>query len=108
KRLEVADRVLMLGYLSEARAWSVIRSSAIVANPSYTEGLPTSVLEAALLGKAVLASDVGGTAEVVTDGEGALLFKPRDVDGIRSRLERLVEDPELRERLGAGARAGAA
>jgi glycosyltransferase involved in cell wall biosynthesis len=107
ERLEVADRVLMLGYLSEARAWSVISSSAIVANPSYTEGLPTSVLEAALLGKAVLASDVGGTPEIVTDGDGALLFKPRDVDGICSRLERLVDDPDLRERLGAGARAGA-
>lgn len=106
RRLGVADRVRMLGYLSEDRAWSVIRSSDIVANPSYTEGLPTSVLEAALMGKAVLASDVGGTREIVTDGEGALLFEPRDLEALYSHLARLVADSGLRERLGATARAG--
>jgi glycosyltransferase involved in cell wall biosynthesis len=105
--LGVADRVLMLGYLSEDRAWSVVRSSDIVANPSYTEGLPTSVLEAALLGKAVLASDVGGTREIVTDGEGGLLFAPRDLDGLHAALARLVGDADLRVRLGAMARSEA-
>jgi glycosyltransferase involved in cell wall biosynthesis len=104
--LGVADRVCMLGYLSEERAWSVIRSSDIVVNPSYTEGLPTSVLEAALMGKAVLASDVGGTSEIVSDGEGALLFPPRDVDALHAHLAHLVADPALRELLGATARAG--
>jgi glycosyltransferase involved in cell wall biosynthesis len=107
-RLGVADRVLMLGYVSEARAWGVIRSSDIVANPSYTEGLPTSVLEAALLGKAILASDAGGTPEIVTDGEAALLFSPRDLDGLHSGLSRLVSDAELRALLGAAARNEAA
>lgn len=106
--LGVADRVRMLGYLSEERAWSVIRSSDIVVNPSYTEGLPTSVLEAALMGKAVLASDVGGTREIVTDGEGALLFEPRDLHALHSHLSGLVADSDLRERLGATARAGTA
>ncbi|HEV7528626.1 MAG TPA: glycosyltransferase [Solirubrobacteraceae bacterium] len=106
--LGVAERVLMLGYLSEDRAWSVIRSSDIVANPSYTEGLPTSVLEAALLRKAVLASDVGGTPEIVTDGEGGLLFAPRDLDALHAALARLVDDAELRARLGAAARSEAA
>ncbi|HST34304.1 MAG TPA: glycosyltransferase family 4 protein [Solirubrobacteraceae bacterium] len=108
RRLGIADRVRMAGYLSEDRAWSVIRSSDIVVNPSYTEGLPTSVLEGALMGKAVLASDVGGTREIVTDGEGALLFEPRDLEALHSHLARLVADSGLRERLGATARAGTA
>lgn len=107
-RLGVAERVRMLGYLSEQRAWSVIRSSDIVVNPSYTEGLPTSVLEAALMGKAVLASDVGGTREIVSDGEGALLFQARDVETLHAHLARLVADRDLRERLGTSARAGTA
>jgi glycosyltransferase involved in cell wall biosynthesis len=106
--LGVADRVRMLGYLSEERAWSVICSSDIVVNPSYTEGLPTSVLEAALMGKAVVASDVGGTREIVSDGEGALLFQARDVEALQAHLARLVADRHLRERLGATARAEAA
>jgi glycosyltransferase involved in cell wall biosynthesis len=108
ERLGVSDRVLFLGQLPEEQAWRVIRAADVVVNPSYTEGLPTSVLEAALMGRAVLATDVGGTPEIVTDGQGALLVKPRDIDGLRTGLERLLADPGLRERLGQGARAEAA
>jgi glycosyltransferase involved in cell wall biosynthesis len=107
RRLQISERVLFLGYLSEEEAWSVMRASDVIVNPSYTEGLPTSVLEAALMGKAVLATDVGGTPEIVTDGLGALLLRPRDVNGLRERLERLVADPHLRERLGSAAQAEA-
>ena len=64
----IAEQVHFLGYLPEARAWAVMRASDVLVNPSYTEGLPTSVLEAAVIGKAVLATDVGGTREIVTDG----------------------------------------
>jgi glycosyltransferase involved in cell wall biosynthesis len=108
ERLGISEHVLFLGYLPEERAWSVIRASDVVVNPSYTEGLPTSVLEAALMGKAVLATDVGGTSEIVTDGHGGLLLEPHDIDGLRSRLEQLLADPDLRERLASAARAEAA
>jgi glycosyltransferase involved in cell wall biosynthesis len=103
--LGISERVSFLGYRPEDEAWRVIRASDIVVNPSYTEGLPTSVLEAALMGKAVLATDVGGTTEIVTGGRGGLLVKPRDVDGLTSGMERLLEDPDLRQRLGSAARA---
>jgi glycosyltransferase involved in cell wall biosynthesis len=108
RSLGIRDRVLFLGYLPEEQAWEVIRASDIVVNPSYTEGLPTSVLEAALMGKAVLATDVGGTPEIVTDGRGGLLLGAHDIDGLHERLERLLADPEERARLGSGARAEAA
>jgi glycosyltransferase involved in cell wall biosynthesis len=102
--LGVADRVAFLGYLAEDRAWSVIQACDILVNPSYTEGLPTSVLEAALMAKAVLATDVGGTSEIVTDGAGAFLVAPRHVEVLRSRLEQLLADPALRRRMGENAR----
>jgi len=108
ERLGISEKVLFRGYLPEERAWRVIRASDVVVNPSYTEGLPTSVLEAALMGKAVLATDVGGTSEIVTDGRGGLLFEPHDIEGLRSRLEQLLADPDLRERLGSAARSEAA
>jgi glycosyltransferase involved in cell wall biosynthesis len=104
KDLGISGDVLFVGYLPEAQAWRAIRASDVVVNPSYTEGLPTSVLEAALMGKAVLATDVGGTSEIVTDGRGGLLLRAHDVDGLRSRLTQLLEDPQLRARLGAAAR----
>jgi glycosyltransferase involved in cell wall biosynthesis len=105
--LGLEESVRFLGYLTEERAWAVTRASDVVVNPSYTEGLPTSVLEAALLGRAVLATDVGGTPEIVTDGESGLLFKARDLDALRMGLERLLADAELRERMGRAARASA-
>jgi glycosyltransferase involved in cell wall biosynthesis len=105
--LAISDRVLFLGYLPERQAWGVIKAADIVVNPSYTEGLPTSVLEAALMGKAVVASDVGGTPEVIADGKGGLLYGARDVAGLQSRLARLICDADLRTRLGVAARADA-
>lgn len=106
-RLGISERVLSLGYRPELETWAVMRASDVIVNPSYTEGLPTSVLEAALMGKAVLASDVGGTPEIVTDGESGVLFDARDVAGLRAGLERLLADDELRARFGAAARAQA-
>ena len=108
ERLEITPRVRFLGYLPEERAWGVMRSSDIVVNPSYTEGLPTSVLEAALMGKAVLATDVGGTREIVANREGGLLVEPHDIDGLRSCLDQLLADADLRAGLGSVARADTA
>ncbi len=107
RRHRLRDRCIFLGYREEADALALIRASDLVVNPSYTEGLPTSVLEAALLGRAVLASDVGGTPEVVCDQESALLVPPGDIDALRAGLSVLLADSRLRARLGASARAQA-
>jgi glycosyltransferase involved in cell wall biosynthesis len=105
--LGISGQTRFLGGVPERRAREVIRASDVIVNPSYTEGLPTSVLEAALMGKAVLATDVGGTAEIVSNGDSALLVHPHDVPELRARLEQLIEDRVLRERLGAAARSEA-
>lgn len=107
RRSALGDRCVFLGYREETDALALIRASDIVVNPSYTEGLPTSVLEAALLGRAVLASDVGGTPEVVRDRESALLTPAGDIDALREGLSVLLTDSQLRARLGAHARAEA-
>lgn len=107
QRLGIASRCVFWGYREEPEALALVRASDIVVNPSYTEGLPTSVLEAALLARAILASDVGGTPEVVEDGEGAVLVRPGDIGELRRGLTTLLSDPALRERMGARARAEA-
>lgn len=104
QRLALTGRVVFRGYLNEAQALSAILASDVVVNPSYTEGLPTSVLEAAVLGRAVLATDVGGTAEIITDGYSGVLVAPRDVDSLAKELRRLIHQPELRQRLASAAR----
>lgn len=97
--------VTLTGYLPSHEAMEVVVTSDIVVNPSYTEGLPTVVIEAGLLGKAIVASDVGGTGEIVTNGVNGFLFKPADVESLVSKLEMLIGDPELRNRMGIAAKA---
>ncbi len=100
-------RCMFTGYQPEERALELIRASAVIVNPSYTEGLPTSILEAALLGRSIVASNVGGTPEVVSDGRSALLVPAADVAALRGALDALLADPALRARLGEAARAEA-
>jgi colanic acid/amylovoran biosynthesis glycosyltransferase len=98
------ERFHFTGYLPEDEALAWVRSADVVVNPSYTEGLPTTVLWAAALGRGVVATDVGGTSEVVTDETSGLLVAPRDVEWLRRAPGRLLNDPQLRARLGAAAR----
>jgi glycosyltransferase involved in cell wall biosynthesis len=98
------DRFAFTGYLPEDDALAWVMAADVVVNPSYTEGLPTTVLWAAALGRGIVATDVGGTGEIVTDGTSALLVAPRDVDRLHDALARLLGDDALRARLGATAR----
>jgi glycosyltransferase involved in cell wall biosynthesis len=54
-------------------------------------------------GRAIVASDLPSTAEVVTDGETALLYPPGDATALGGAIIRLRDDPALRERLGSAA-----
>ena len=72
--------------------------------PSYREGLPKSLLEAAACGRPLVATDVSGCREVVRDGATGLLVPPRDARALADALERLARDRDLRRRMGAAAR----
>jgi glycosyltransferase involved in cell wall biosynthesis len=99
------ERFIFTGYLPELDALGWVLASDVVVNPSYTEGLPSTVLWGAATGRAIVASTVGGTPEIVTDGVSALLHAPRDIDGLRRALEATIADPALRARLGEAAKA---
>jgi glycosyltransferase involved in cell wall biosynthesis len=71
---------------------------------SRDENLPIALLEAMAAALPVVATRVGGVAELVEDGVSGLLVRPDDVDGIATALEALASDEALRERV---ARAGA-
>jgi glycosyltransferase involved in cell wall biosynthesis len=72
--------------------------------PSYREGLPKSLLEAAAAGRPMVATDVPGCREICRDGETGLLVPARSVAPLAAALERLAADAALRARLGARAR----
>jgi len=72
--------------------------------PSYREGLPKSLLEAAACGRPIVATDVPGCREVCIEGETGLRVPARTVEPLAEALERLAVDPNLRRRFGENAR----
>lgn len=80
------------------------RDTAVAVLPSYREGLPKSLLEAAASGRPMIATDVPGCREVVRHGETGLLVPPRDPQALADALQKLAQDADLRRRYGAAAR----
>ena len=84
-----------------ARA-EALAAADVVVSCSRTEGMPGVLIEAGLSGRPAVATDVGGVAQIVRDGETGLLVRPGDVSGLTTALERALDE---RSRLGAAARA---
>ena len=76
----------------------------LVVLPSYREGLPKSLIEAAACGLPLITTDVPGCREVVTNEVDGLLIPPSDANALASAIARLQDDPELARRLAAKAR----
>lgn len=83
---------------------AVYAGAHVVCLPSYREGLPKALMEAAACGRPVVGTDVPGCREVVRHEETGLLVPARDAAALEAALRRLIEDKGLRERLGAGGR----
>jgi glycosyltransferase involved in cell wall biosynthesis len=98
----VADRFRLLGQRSDVPA--LLASSDAFVLPSTREGLPLSVLEAMAAGVPVVASDIPGTDEVITDEQNGLLFPAGDAGALARCLRRLLNDRELGVRVAAAAR----
>jgi glycosyltransferase involved in cell wall biosynthesis len=108
-RGQIADedwaRVHFLGRVPYDRFLSLIRVSRAHVYLTYPFVLSWSLLEAMSSGAAILASDTEPVREAIADGETGLLVDFFDRAGLIERLERLLDDPALRARLGAAARA---
>jgi glycosyltransferase involved in cell wall biosynthesis len=96
--LGVRDRVVFAGRRTDAA--EILGQVDVVALPSWTEGLPLVLLEGMARRRAVIATPVGGTPELVLNGETGLLVPPRDPGALADAVRRLLADPDLRARLG--------
>lgn len=98
----VADRVRFVGHRSDVP--ELLAACDLFVLPSLVEGSPISVMEAMAAGRPVVATDIGGTNEVVLDGATGLLVPPADPEALAMAIRAVLGDAELRDRLGAAGR----
>jgi glycosyltransferase involved in cell wall biosynthesis len=102
-QLDISDRVHFLGYRADIP--QLLEAADVFALPSLYEGSSLAVLEAMAARRAIVSSRIGGTEELIEDGENGILVPPGDADALTAALRRLLDDPNLRGRLGGHARA---
>lgn len=100
--LGLADRISFMGFQRDVSRLLAASHAFVLA--SRWEGFPRSILEAMRAGLPVVASDVGGVSEAVTDGETGFLVPPQSSDALESRLRELLSSSKLRCTMGTAAR----
>ena len=92
-----------LGAVNDVRPY--IEASDCVVLPSYREGTPRTLLEAAAMARPILTTDVPGCREVVDDGKNGFLCPARDADALASAMVRMISvGPQAREKMGEAGR----
>jgi len=101
------QRARWRGWLDVAAKETALSDADVFVMPSTSEGMPVALLEAMAHGLPIVVSRVGGIPEILSDGVDAILVEPGDPELLTAALSRLVQDPELRRKLGeAAARRG--
>jgi glycosyltransferase involved in cell wall biosynthesis len=95
--LGLAEDVKMPGFVAEV--FSLFQEADILINPSRTECMPNTILEAMLAGVPVVATAVGGIGEMIRDGRDGVLCPPGDPAALAAAVVRVIEDPDLARRL---------
>lgn len=100
--LHVSDSVVMPGFVKDP--FSVLRTADVFALSSRFEGFPIVLVEALALNLPTVAADCpSGPAEILDNGKYGLLVPPEDESGLAEALDRVLIDPDLRDRLRRGA-----
>jgi len=100
--LGIADKVTFTGFRDDVL--DIIDCLDIFVVSSQNEGIPTVVLEAMYLKKAVVAARVGGIPEIIQDNVDGLLVKPDNAEALAAACIRILQDPSLKRRLGEASR----
>ncbi len=97
-----AGLVELLGHVDDMAA--LLPAVDIVVLPSYREGLPKSLIEAAACGRPIIATDVPGCRDVVGDGVNGLLVPVRDGEALADAIRKMADEPAMREEMGKAGR----
>ena len=99
KNLGIYDRIEFLGWFNGLHKERTFQEASIFCLPSYAEGFPMAVLDAWAYGLPVITTPVGGIPDVAKDGDNMLLFMPGDIQTLSIKLEQLISDQKLRNKI---------
>jgi glycosyltransferase involved in cell wall biosynthesis len=105
QRVGLQRRIVFAGRIDdEWKRVGIVRASDIALLPSYGEALPMALIEASACARPVIATNVGGVREVVSDGVSGKLIPPGEITAIADAVIELLQDPQLRARMGQAGR----
>lgn len=100
--LDLGSRITLPGLQTEVRPW--LSAMDVFMMTSLFEGLPVALLEAMSTECAIVTTDAGGIREVVVDDQCGLMVPVDDLNKLESKLQSVIEEPQLRSKLGESAR----
>ena len=98
EKLQETPGVSFLGHVDDVQ--HLLDDCDIVVLPSYREGTPRILIEAAAMEKPIVATDIAGCRGLVVDGENGFLVPIKSVEPLVDAMEKLIVDAELREKFG--------
>jgi glycosyltransferase involved in cell wall biosynthesis len=100
----IGEHVVFPGLVAREQIPEMLSVMDVLAHTALYEGLPRVLAQALAMGKPCVAFDADGAREVVVPGETGYLVRPGDVAGVAAAVNRLLEDPQLRARMGEAGR----
>ncbi len=94
QKINLEDKIIFTGQKNNQQTIALMKTFNIFVNPSRTEGLPTAVLEAGLCQNAIIATNVGGTAEIIQNESSGYLIKANDSMILSQRMIDLINYPD--------------
>jgi glycosyltransferase involved in cell wall biosynthesis len=92
-RKQAGKSIIFMGFPDDALSY--VAGADVFVHPSYNEAFSLSLVEAAMLGKPTIATNVGGNPEIIKDKKTGILIRPMDVDSLYSALEYAIKNPEI-------------
>lgn len=102
--LGLKDKVDFAGVVPHENVLPYYQQADVFVLPSLNEGMSNVILEAMACGLPVVATDTGGTKELVADGVNGLIVKMRDANDLMEKIEKLILNPELKTSMSAESR----
>lgn len=104
KKAGIQDRFILLGQVEKDQIVKLYQNATAFILPSYHEGLPTVILEAMSCGLPVIVTDVRGNRDVISNNENGIIIPSRNPVEMANAISVLLDDENLREKLGNNAR----